>query len=80
VSLAVVAVGVAFTLTRTVPNAVRLGAATDTPLVQTQLARAIYRDHVFAFGRTVVLLALQLCAESRFLIRRPRRATSPIAT
>src|SRR5262245_30065965 len=71
VSLAVVAVGAAFTLTRTVPNAVRLGAAMDTPVVQTQLARAIYSDHVAAFGRTLVVLVLQLCSESRFLIREP---------
>ena len=80
VSLAVVAAGVGFTLTRTVPNAVRLGAAMDTPLVQTQLARAIYNNHVFAFGRTLVLLALQLCAESRFLVRVPRAATRPSGT
>src|SRR5262245_5192486 len=70
-SLAIVGIGVVFTLTRTVPNAVRLGAGTDTLAVQTQLARAIYSDHVFAFGRTLALLGLQLFAESRLLARKP---------
>src|SRR5262245_25292147 len=69
-SLAIVGTGVVFTLTRTFPNAVRLGSATDTLAVQSQLARAIYRDHVFAFARTLVLLVLQLFAESRFLGRK----------
>jgi hypothetical protein len=69
-TLAIVCVGVAFTLTRTVPNAVRLGSATDTLAIQTQLARAIYNDHVSAFARTLVLLGLQLFAESRFLARK----------
>jgi hypothetical protein len=68
-SLAVVCAGVVFTLTRTVPNAVRLGSATDTAAVQSQLARAIYSDHVFSFARMLVLLGLQLFAESRFLTR-----------
>jgi hypothetical protein len=70
-SLGIVGLGVVFTLTRTVPNAVRLGAGTDTLAVQTQLARAIYSDHVFAFGRMLALLGLQLFAESRFLARKP---------
>ena len=69
-SLAIVCIGVAFTLTRTVPNAVRLGAAADTLAVQTRLARAIYSDHVFSFARMLLLLALQLFAESRFLARK----------
>src|SRR5262245_53811291 len=69
-SLAIVGTGVAFALTRTVPNAVRLGAATDTLAVQTQLARAIYSDHVFAFTRMLVLLVVQLFAESGFLGRK----------
>ena len=70
-SLAIVGIGVVFTLTRTVPNAVRLGAGTDSLAVQTQLAHAIYSDHVFAFGRMLALLGLQLFAESRFLARKP---------
>jgi hypothetical protein len=70
-SLAVLCVGVALALTRTVPNAVRLGSATDSLAVQTQLARAIYSDHLFALARSAALLALQLCAESRLLARKP---------
>ena len=69
-TLVVVFVGVAFTLTRTVPNAVRLGSATDSLAIQTQLARAIYSDHVSAFARTLFLLAVQLFAESGFLARK----------
>jgi hypothetical protein len=33
-------------LTRTVPNAVRLGRRADTAVEQTRLARAIYWDHL----------------------------------
>ena len=69
-SLAVFGVGVVVALTRTVPNAVRLGAATDGPVVQTELARAIYSDHAFAFARLLLLLGLQLFAESSFLARK----------
>jgi len=62
VSLALVMSGVVFTLTRTVPNARRLGGGQDTPEVQSILARAIYRDHLMSFVRTTVVLALQLIA------------------
>ena len=62
VSLALVVSGVASTLRRTVPNARRLGGARDTPEMQSTLARAIFRDHLFSFGRTCVVLGLQLIA------------------
>ena len=68
-TLAILAVGVTLTLTRTVPNAVRLGSAADTLAVQSELAREIYSDHAFAFGRTLLLLLLQLGATSRLLAR-----------
>jgi hypothetical protein len=45
---------------RTVRNAVRLGAATDSVTVQTQLARTIYRDHVYCLTAMAVVLVLQL--------------------
>jgi hypothetical protein len=61
-SLAIVGFGVVLTLTRTVPNAVRLGSAVDTLAVQSSLARAIYHDHLFSFARTALVLALQLFA------------------
>ena len=63
VSLALIGVGATLTLTGTVPNAVRLGSATDTPEVMSSLARSIFRDHQFAFARTLVLLVLQLVAK-----------------
>jgi hypothetical protein len=62
VSLALAGSGAIPTLTRTVPNARRLGRAQDTPEVQSTLARAICRDHLFSFGRTFLVLALQLIA------------------
>ncbi|HEY8155556.1 MAG TPA: hypothetical protein VII72_15625 [Myxococcota bacterium] len=63
VSLAIVGLGVVLTLTRTVPNAVRLGSAVDTLAVQSSLARAIYHDHLFSFARTTLVLGLQLFAK-----------------
>ena len=63
VSLALVGVGVALTLTRTVPNAVRLGSGVEPLAVQSSLARAIYRDHLFSFVRTTLVLGLQLFAK-----------------
>jgi len=62
VSLALVISGVASTLRRTVPNARRLGGAQDTPEMQSTLARAICRDHLFSFARTLLVLCLQLIA------------------
>ena len=62
VSLALVASGVASTLRRTVSNARRLGSARDTPQMQSTLARAICRDHLWSFARTSVVLGLQLIA------------------
>jgi hypothetical protein len=61
-SLAIAASGFVPTLTRTVPNARRLGSAKDTPEVQSSLARAIWRAHRFSFARMVVVLCLQLAA------------------
>ena len=62
VSLALVGSGVVSTLRRTVPNARRLGGAQDTPEMQSTLARAICRDHLFSFARTSLVLGLQLIA------------------
>ncbi len=61
-SLAIVGLGVVLTLTRTVPNAVRLGSAVDSLAMQSSLARTIYRDHCFSFVRTILVLGLQLFA------------------
>jgi hypothetical protein len=45
---------------RTVPNAVKLGRATDTSEEQSHLARAIYGDHLLCLAAISSLLALQL--------------------
>ena len=62
VSLALAGSGVFPTLTRTVPNARRLGRAQDTLEMQSTLARGICRDHLFSFARTSLVLGLQLIA------------------
>jgi hypothetical protein len=59
-SLALAGSGLILTLTRTVPNARRLGSAKDSPDTQSTLARAICRDHLFSFVRTSLVLGLQL--------------------
>ena len=61
-SLMLVGSGVVSTLRRTVPNARRLGSAKDSPEMQSTLARAICRDHLFSFARTSLVLGLQLIA------------------
>jgi hypothetical protein len=47
---------------RVVPNAVRLAGRADTAPVQSALARAICRDHLFCLGCIAALLALVLAA------------------
>jgi hypothetical protein len=61
-SLVIAGSGFGPTLTRTVPNARRLGSARDTPEEQSRLARAIYRAHLVSFARMIVVLGLQLAA------------------
>jgi hypothetical protein len=62
VSLALAGGGFVLTITRTVPNAVRLGRGHDSQEQQSMLARAIYRDHLLSFARMIVVLGLQLTA------------------
>jgi hypothetical protein len=62
VSLALAGSGFVLTITRTVPNAVRLGRGNDSPEQQSTLARAIYRDHLLSFACMIVVLGLQLTA------------------
>jgi len=45
-------------LTRTVPNAVRLGRRSDSPTEQTRLARAICREHLVCAGCMLTFLIL----------------------
>ncbi|MCV7214090.1 hypothetical protein H7J51_02185 [Mycobacterium crocinum] len=51
---------VTLALTRTVPNAVRLGRRTDTVAEQARLARAIYRDHLVCAVSMLAFLVLWL--------------------
>ena len=62
ISLALAGSSVVPALRRTIPNARRLGGAQDTPEMQSTLARAICRDHLFSFARTFLVLGLQLIA------------------
>jgi hypothetical protein len=61
-SLVIAGSGFVPTLTRTVPNARRLGSAQGTPEEQSRLARAIWRAHLLSFARMFVVLCLQLVA------------------
>jgi hypothetical protein len=61
-SIALAGSGFVPTLTRTVPNARRLGSAVDSPAQQSALARAICRDHFFSLARMTAVLVLQLIA------------------
>jgi hypothetical protein len=49
-------------MSRTVPNAVRLGKRADTLAVQTRLARSILADHVLCFVSIAGFLALWFTA------------------
>jgi type IV secretory pathway VirB2 component (pilin) len=56
---AVLAVGpILLALTRTVPNAVRLGARSGSLTDQTRLARSIWRDHLLCAGCMLAFLVL----------------------
>jgi hypothetical protein len=56
---------IALALLRVYPNAVRLGARSDTPLGQSGLARAICRDHLFCLAAIFGFVALQLSGATR---------------
>ncbi len=62
-SLALAGSGFVPTMTRTVPNARRLGSGKDSAEEQSRLARAVCRDHMLSFARMVVVLCLQLMAQ-----------------
>jgi hypothetical protein len=51
---------------RVFPNAVRLGAMSDDPAVQSQLARAIFTDHVFCLVAMVSFTTLQVACGVRW--------------
>ena len=59
-SLALLAAPISLALARTFRNAVRLGARCDPPERQSELARAIGRDHLLCLAGVLPFLALQL--------------------
>ena len=59
-ALLLVALPVVLAGTRVLPNAMRLGARTDTLPVQRKLARAIWRDHMLCLIAILMFLVLQL--------------------
>ncbi len=61
-SLAAAASAIGLARVRSIPNAIRLGRAADSPEVQIGLARAIYRDHIYCLAAIAVVLGLQLSA------------------
>jgi hypothetical protein len=61
-SLALAASGFVPTMTRTVPNARRLGGREGTSDERSVLARAIFRDHCLSFVRMGLVLGLQMTA------------------
>jgi hypothetical protein len=61
-SLLAAAGGIGLAAARTVRNAVRLGGAMDSVNVQTQLARIIYRDHLYCLAAMTTVVVLQLTA------------------
>ncbi len=61
-SLALAAAPIAVAGGRTVPSAVRLGTRSDPPAHQSELARAICRQHLFCLASIAALLVVQLAA------------------
>ena len=55
-SIALAGSGFVPTMTRTVPDARRLGTGADSLEEQSRLARAICRDHMLSFARMAVVL------------------------
>ena len=62
ISLAAAVSAIGLARVRTIPNAARLGRATGSIEVQSVLARAIYRDHLYCLAAMTVVLGLQLSA------------------
>jgi len=62
VSLIGAGASIALARVRVVPNAVRLGARTDSPDVRTRLARSVFVDHIAFFDLMAMVLIVQLVA------------------
>ena len=62
VSLVGAGAAIVLAIGRVVPNAVRLGARTDSLVAQSGLARGIFRDHVVFLALILAVLIVQLVA------------------
>ena len=62
ISLAAAVSAIGLARMRTIPNAARLGRAKGSIEAQSDLARAIYRDHLYCIAAIAVVLVLQLSA------------------
>jgi hypothetical protein len=60
ISIVTAAAPIGLAATRTVPSAVRLGTRSDSPAVQSALARSICRDHLFCLASIALLLVTQI--------------------
>jgi hypothetical protein len=65
ISLLAAASAIGLARMRTIPNASRLGKASDSPEEQSRLARRIYKDHLYCLGAMTLVLVLQLGAHGR---------------
>jgi hypothetical protein len=65
ISLLAAASAIGLARVRTIPNASRLGKASDSPEEQSRLARAIYKDHLYCISAMTLVLVLQLGAHGR---------------
>jgi hypothetical protein len=74
-SLAAAASAIGLARVRTIPNAARLGKAADSPVEQSRLARAIYRDHIYCLAAMSLVLLLQLGAHSRHRTHKARHVS-----
>ncbi len=65
ISLLAAASAIGLARVRTIPNASRLGKASDSSEEQSRLARAIYKDHLYCISAMTIVLVLQLGAHGR---------------
>ncbi|MFZ2064261.1 MAG: hypothetical protein WAU82_24855 [Candidatus Binatus sp.] len=75
-SLIAAASAIGLARVRTIPNASRLGKASDSPEEQSRLARRIYKDHIYCLAAMTLVLLLQLGAHGK----RSRHREVPVPT
>ena len=66
ISLIAAASAIGLARVRTIPNASRLGKASDSSEEQSRLARRIYKDHLYCLAAMTLVLVLQLGAHGRY--------------